>query len=210
MKSSYALFFFLFYCFGVCGERMSCSTALGRLKKGNERYVHDALNDLNQNPAGRESIVSKQSPFAIIVGCSDSRVSPEILFDQGMGDLFVVRVAGNVIGRLELESIDYASLYLESACVLVLGHENCGAVKAVINGTREHIESISKLIAPAVEEAKRSFPQNVLVAAIKENALRMKEYLLTTRVIKKLVQEKKIDVHAAYYDLSTGAVEWLD
>ncbi|MGB7979068.1 MAG: carbonic anhydrase [Chlamydiales bacterium] len=188
---------------------MSPEQALQRLREGNGRYVRDELEHPDRDSERRMAIVANQSPFAIIVGCSDSRVSPEILFDQGIGDLFVVRVAGNVIGPLEIDSVDYAALYLGAACVVVMGHERCGAVQAVVTGQTKDIESIAKLIEPAVGEARQSGPDDLLARAVKNNAVRMREYLLESRVIKKLVQEKKIIVRAAYYNLATGAVEWL-
>lgn len=185
------------------------SEALTRLMKGNDRYVHDALEHPNRTPERREAVVSKQEPFAVIVGCADSRVSPEIIFDQGVGDLFVVRVAGNVIGPLELDSIDYSVLYLHSSIVLVLGHENCGAVQAVINDTTKDIDSVAALIKPAVIEEKAKHPDNLTEASIKANAIHMRDYLLQSPVIKKMIAEKKVEVHAAYYNLQTGAVEIL-
>ncbi len=191
-------------------EPVTPKLALERLMQGNDRYVHDALEHPNRTPERRESIVSKQNPFATIVGCSDSRVSPEILFDQGVGDLFVVRDAGNVIGPLELDSIDYSVLYLGSVFILVMGHENCGAVNAVIQNTTKDIESVATLISPAVQEAKKSAPHNLLESATKINARRMKNYLLNTPVISRLVKEKKIDVQAAYYNLQTGTIELLN
>ncbi len=184
-------------------------SGLERLMQGNQRYVKDDLKYPNRSAERRESLVSKQSPFAIIVGCSDSRVSPEILFDQGIGDLFVVRVAGNVIGSIELDSIDYAALVLKSSTILVLGHENCGAVNAVLEGNTSGMESIARLIYPAIEAEKEQKSQNLLESSIKKNAKNMKEYLLKTSILKKLVNEGKLDIQAAYYDLQTGAVELL-
>ena len=163
----------------------------------------------NRTAESRLAVVSKQEPFAIIVGCADSRVSPEIIFDQGIGDLFVVRVAGNVIGSLELDSIEYAAIYLHSSAILVLGHENCGAVNAVVNGTTKDIESVAELIEPAVREARAKTPDNVLVNSVKANALRMRDFLRNTPTLKKLVEGKKLDVQAGYYHLQTGAVEIL-
>ena len=156
------------------------SPGLKRLMDGNKRYTSDLLEHPNRTPERRESIACKQEPFAIIIGCSDSRVSPEIIFDQGIGDLFVVRVAGNVVGPLELDSIDYAALYLHSSVLLVLGHERCGAVNAVIQGATQDIQAISALIQPAVKEEKKKNPPHLLEACIKTNALNMKNYLLTT------------------------------
>jgi carbonic anhydrase len=177
--------------------------------KGNERYVKDALEHPNRTAERREAVACKQAPFAIIVGCSDSRVSPEILFDQGIGDLFVVRVAGNVIGSIELDSIDYAALVLKASVILVLGHESCGAVNAVLHGETSGMESIARLIHPAIEQEKKVKPHNMLESCIKKNAQNMKSYLLKTSILKKLVKEGKIEVHAAYYDLQTGVVELL-
>jgi carbonic anhydrase len=184
-------------------------SGLNRLIDGNNRYRKDALQHPNRTPERRESVACKQEPFAIIVGCSDSRVSPEIIFDQGVGDLFVIRVAGNVIGPLELDSIDYAALHLHSCIILILGHERCGAVNAVIQGTTQDIQSLSALIQPAVKEERKKKPPHLLEACIKTNALNMKNYLLTTNVVKKLISEKKLEVYAGYYDLDTGSVEIL-
>lgn len=181
--------------------------AVRLLIEGNKRYVSDELLHPNRGQDRRESLHSKQMPFAVIVGCADSRVAPEIIFDQGIGDLFVVRVAGNVIGPLELDSIEYAALYLKSSVVLVMGHENCGAVDAVIKGTTEDIESVAELIEPAVQEAKKKRPKNLLYAATIENAKRMRAYLLSTPVVSRLVREKKLEVYAGYYNLQSGKVE---
>ena len=194
---------------GYHPENITPSEALQRLMEGNQRYVTDALEHPNRTQERREATSATQAPYAVIVGCSDSRVSPEIVFDEGVGDLFVVRVAGNVIGPLELDSIDYAVLYLKSVLVLVLGHENCGAVKAVVDGTTKDIEAVAKLIEPAVKEAKSKDPEHLVMESIKENALNMKRVLLHSPVIRKLVKEKKIRLEAAYYNLKSGAVEIL-
>ena len=178
--------------------------------QGNQRYIQDALQHPNRTPERREAVISKQEPFAVIIGCADSRVAPEILFDQGVGDLFVVRVAGNVVGPLELDSVEYAALYLHSSLILVLGHENCGAVNAVIQGTTQDIESIAVLIDPAVKTERAKQSPNLLEASIKQNALNMKAYLLSTPTIKKLVEAQKLTVHAGYYHLQTGAIQLLN
>lgn len=191
------------------GFSMTPQEALDRLMEGNERYVHDALEHPNRDLVRREAIVSKQTPFAAIVGCSDSRASPEIVFDQGIGDLFVVRVAGNVIGPLELDSIEYSVIYLHSSVILILGHEDCGAVTAVIQNNTKDIEAVAKLIGPAVQEAKKSKANALLERAIKINAMRMKAVVLQSPAIQKYIKDKKVEVHAAYYNLQTGAVELL-
>lgn len=193
----------------ACTLPLWAESGLDRLMQGNQRYVKDTLKHPNRTPERREAVSCKQSPFAIIVGCSDSRVAPEILFDQGIGDLFVVRVAGNVIGSIELDSIDYAALVLQSSVILVLGHESCGAVDAVLQGKTSGMESIARLIYPAIEVEKNTHPHNLLEGCIKKNAQNMKEYLMKTSILKKLVKEGKLEIHAGYYDLQTGVVELL-
>lgn len=184
-------------------------TSLDRLIEGNKRFVQDKLLHPDRTSERREAVVASQEPFAVVVACSDSRVPPEILFDQGVGDLFVVRLAGNVIGPLALDSIEYSTIYLHSSVILVLGHENCGAVNAVIQGTTKDIEAVAELIEPAVATTRKKKPANLLEASIKANAIRMRDYLLTTPVIKKYVADKKVSVYAGYYNLQTGAVELL-
>jgi carbonic anhydrase len=190
-------------------EKVSMGAGLCRLMEGNQRYVRDALIHPNRTPERREAVVCSQEPFAIIVGCSDSRVSPEILFDQGVGDLFVVRVAGNVVGPVELASIEYAATYLHCKVILVLGHENCGAVKAVLDGQSHAIQPVAHFIEPSVEEAQRIAPENLWECSVKTNALRMKNLLLQSSIVQALLEQDKIEVHAAYYNLQTGAVELL-
>ncbi len=195
-----------------CASLISPLAAGENLKKlmdGNARYVQDKLEHPNRTSERRDAVISKQEPFAVIVGCADSRVAPEILFDQGVGDLFVVRVAGNVIGPLELESVEYAAVYLHSSIILVMGHENCGAVGAVVQGTTKDIEAVAKLIQPSVDEAKKENSKDILSASIKKNAIHMKEELVKNPVLQKLMKEGKIEIQAAYYNLQTGAVEIL-
>ncbi|NGX63291.1 MAG: Carbonic anhydrase 2 [Candidatus Anoxychlamydiales bacterium] len=185
------------------------SKVLDLLIEGNKRFVNNKSENPNRNEERRKAISSKQSPFAIIVGCSDSRVSPEIIFDVGLGDLFVVRVAGNVIGSIELESIEYSALNLNSSIILVLGHENCRAVNAVVQNKTANLEKIAELIEPSVKKEQESETNNILEQAIKTNALNMKDLLEKSPNIEKLIQDKKIEVHAAYYNLKTGLVELL-
>jgi len=182
---------------------MSPEAALERLLAGNKRYVGDQLAHPDRSPLRREEVKRGQNPFAIIVGCSDSRVSPEIIFDQGLGDLFIVRVAGNVIGPIERDSIDYSAQYLGSSLVLVMGHESCGAVTAVFQGNTADIEDVAALIKPAIKNSRD------LDAAIRANIRWMANYLKQTPCIKRLISEKKIDVIGAYYHLGSGNVEIL-
>lgn len=203
------MFFWIFTFICTCSLSLFAGAGLDRLLQGNQRYVKDALEHPNRTSERREAVASKQFPFAVIVGCSDSRVAPEVLFDQGIGDLFVVRVAGNVVGPIELNSIDYAALVLKSSEILVLGHESCGAVDAVLQGKTEGIESVAQLIHPSIVKEEKAKSKNLLEDSIKQNAINMKEYLLKTSILKRLVQEGKVEIHAAYYNLQTGLVEVL-
>jgi carbonic anhydrase len=187
---------------------MTPDQALQTLIEGNQRFSKDKSLHLDRTTERRQELISKQNPYAIILGCSDSRVAPEIVFDQGIGDLFIVRVAGNVVGPLELDSIDYSALYLHSSIIMVLGHENCGAVNAVIAGTTKDIESVAQLIQPAAD-ATEDQKTNRLENTIKKNAKMMAEQLRNSPVISGLIAQKKINVVAAYYNFHTGKVELL-
>ncbi len=189
----------------VCSSVCFAEEPLQKLIDGNKRYVKDETTHPNRGQERRTALKSGQAPFAVIVSCADSRVAPEILFDQGVGDLFVVRVAGNVIGPIELDSIEYAVLYLGSPLVVVMGHKNCGAVDAVIEGETSDIESIAQLINPAVQRAKAGGDRDLLERATKLNAKDMVEFLRNSAAIKK----KNPTIVPAYYNIQTGEVEWL-
>jgi carbonic anhydrase len=182
--------------------------ALQKLVEGNARSASDQLLHPNRTIERREAVVAQQNPFAIIVGCSDSRVPPEIIFDQGLGDLFIVRVAGNVVGPVELDSIEYAAKYLGSSLILVLGHQNCGAVTAVVKGQTAEIEDVAKLIEPALE-GKKDMP---IDAAVKANVLHVVNYLKTldsSSCVSYLAKEGKLKVVGGYYDLNSGKITLL-
>lgn len=181
--------------------------ALRELIAGNKRYVTDTSSHPKRGKEQRESVYLKQQPFAVIIGCSDSRAAPELIFDQGVGDLFVIRVAGNVIGPLELDSIDYAVRYLNSSLILVMGHENCGAVDATLKGNTQDIEAVAALIEPAAVEARAKSEHDLLYRTTIDNAERMKNYLLTTPLIQKLAKEGKVQVHSGYYNFLSGKVD---
>ncbi len=183
--------------------------ALERLLTGNQRYVENHLTTADLSAERRTTLTDIQEPFAVILGCSDSRVAPEILFDQGIGDLFVVRVAGNVVGPVVLDSIEYSALYLHSSLILVMGHQNCGAVAAVLKGTTKDIESVAALIKPAIDEAKTQ-PGDQLENAIKDNVHHMVQQLRASPSLAKLVAEKKLGIVGGYYDFRSGRVKIID
>lgn len=189
--------------FGMTPEK-----ALQNLMEGNQRFSKDQSLHLDRTSERRQELLSKQTPFAVIVGCSDSRVAPEIIFDQGIGDLFIVRVAGNVVGPLEQDSIDYSVIYLKSSIIMVLGHENC-AIDAVIGGNTKDIEAVAQLIQPAVDATKMQ-KDNRLQNTIKTNAKMMADQLRNNPVLSDFIAKKKLSVVAAYYNFHTGKVELLE
>jgi carbonic anhydrase len=179
------------------------SEALQRLIDGNQRYTQDELLHADHSADRRSALLEGQAPFATIVSCSDSRVIPEILFDQGVGDLFVVRVAGNVVGPIELDSIDYSVRVLGASLILIVGHEMCGAVNAVMEKNTADIEQIAALIQPAVKKAQD------LESAIKANVRYSVANLKKSPLLKRLVAEKKLECVGAYYKISEGTIEIL-
>ena len=185
--------------------------ALARLIAGNKRYVVAQQMHPNQTPAHRAELSSGQYPFAIILGCADSRVPPEVIFDQGLGDLFVVRVAGNVVDEIVLGSIEYAAAHLHTPLIVVLGHSRCGAVGATVAGGKleGHLPSLAAAIQPAVDEAK-DLPGDLIDHAVRANARMMAGQLASSApVLAELVEAGKLRVIAAYYDLDSGVVELL-
>lgn len=180
--------------------------SLKRLIEGNARYASDSLERPNHDSDRREAIVSKQKPFAVIVGCSDSRVPPEIIFDQGLGDLFVVRVAGNVVSPVELDSIEYATLYLCASTVMVLGHEGCGAVKAVLADQTKDIEAVANLIRPAIQKSKDQ-PGDPLENAVKENVRLVVQQIRNSPTLRGCEENKTLNIVGGYYNLKSGKVE---
>lgn len=195
------LFFFVpFYLFSIDPEE-----ALKFLKEGNARFAQDELTHPNRTSVRREKVVKGQNPFAVVLGCSDSRVPTEVLFDQGIGDLFIVRVAGNVVGPIELDSIEYGVKYLGASLVVVLGHESCGAVKAVLQGETQDIKAVARLLEAVFD---KEHPKD-LQAAVKENVIATVAYLKKVPLLKKAIEKGTIQIVGGYYHLSSGKVEWL-
>lgn len=184
--------------------------ALRRLKAGNQRYIADKSKYPNRGQERREMVYSTQKPYAIIISCSDSRVPPEIVFDQGIGDLFVIRNAGNVVDPVVLDSIEYAALYLGPSIIVVMGHENCGAVSAVVEGNTQDIKAVATIIQPAVDEARKQDTKNLVYTSVIDNAKRMREKILGTPKLQSFIKNDHMRVIAAYYSLETGKVYFLE
>ena len=185
--------------------------AILKLTSGNNRMVSGKLSHPHENAAWRTEVAKGQHPFAIVVSCSDSRVPPELVFDQGLGDLFVIRVAGNVVDDPGLGSIEYAVEHLGSQLIVVLGHERCGAVKAAVDGGEApaHIGSLVHAIQPAVEKTADAKGDR-LDAAVRANIHRVVEQLRSSApILSEAVEKRHIKVVGMYYDLDTGKVETL-
>lgn len=193
-------------------ENFTGKEALQRLLDGNRRYVDARQMHPDQEPERRLALKAGQHPFAVILGCADSRVPPEVIFDQGLGDLFVIRVAGNVLDDMILGSMEYAEIHLNTPLIMVLGHSQCGAVEATVGGgpMEGHISSLTSVIQPAVDLAKDQ-TGDLVENAVKANARMVSEDLKTAGAhFTELVDVGKLLIVAAYYDLETGVVEVLE
>lgn len=214
MKKSYtyiAVILVLLYgtIFAQTHTGTDAKTALQNLVDGNKRYAELKAAHPNQDGERRAEVAKGQHPFAVIITCSDSRVPPEVLFDRGLGDLFVIRTAGNIVDDIGLGSIEYAVEHLGVKLVVVLGHERCGAVDAAVKGgeAEGHIDDLIKALHTAVEEAK-NLAGDLLDNAVNTNVRNTVKMLKANEpVLKKLVKEQKVEIVAARYDLDDGTVK---
>jgi carbonic anhydrase len=192
-------------------EAMTPDQALQRLIEGNARYTSQQLTHPRQTMERISEVAKGQKPFAVILGCSDSRVAPEILFDEGLGDLFVVRVAGNIATSDVIGSIEFAVAEFGSPLVMVLGHERCGAVKATVEALEKkiavtgYIGTLARAIAPVVETVKDQ-TGDLIDNVVKANANYSAKRLKQSPILTKAVKDGKLKIVAARYDLETGAV----
>lgn len=209
-------------CQGFCwaagdAPAMSADDALRLLKEGNSRFIATSVQHPNQDVARRNSTAAKgQQPFATILSCSDSRVPVEVLFDRGVGDIFVIRVAGNVANADETGSMEYAVDHLGTPLLVVLGHTKCGAVTAVVKSEDLHgnIIPIGKAIFPAVAAARAGNPNSpaeaLLNEAIKANVWQaIEDVFRTSPAIVGKVKAGKLKVEGAVYDIESGNVTWM-
>jgi carbonic anhydrase len=197
---------------GALAAEVPADQALVRLMNGNKRYAVHKEKHPDVSLARRKELVAGQHPFAIILGCADSRVSPELLFDQGLGDLFVIRDAGNVVDDEVLASIEYAVEHLDAKLVMVLGHEKCGAVTAAIEGGEApgHLKVLMDAIHPSVEASKNE-PGDKVHNCVLANARRVARSIRESEpILKEFVEKKGVKVVAADYDLASGKVTLLE
>ncbi|MEI6712883.1 MAG: methyl-accepting chemotaxis protein [Verrucomicrobiota bacterium] len=192
----------------------SASDVLAALKEGNARFTEGTSTHPNQDAARRTTVAGGQTPMASILSCSDSRVPVEVLFDQGLGDLFVVRVAGNVAATDEIGSIEYGVGHLNTPLLIVMGHTSCGAVKAVLEGADVH-GSIPKLVEPIIPAATKAKASKLSGAALVSTAVKFNvltsidDIFKNSEEVRHLVKAGKLSVVGAVYDLESGKVNWL-
>jgi len=196
--------------------------ALERLREGNRRFVAGTRDEGDNGHSRRRKLVSRQAPFAIILGCSDSRVPAEIVFDQGLGDLFVIRVAGNIVAPSQIGSVEFAAERYGTRLVVVLGHSSCGAVLATIEELQRpsedqsrNLRSIVDRIRPAVEGLLATElshdPKSLIPKAVRSN-IRMSANQLRhgSEVLEQLILRQGLLVVGAEYSLDTGIVDFFD
>lgn len=185
--------------------------ALELLLEGNNHFVKNEIVHLSYLAEAKDKMLEEQKPFAAILGCSDSRVPPELIFDRGLGELFVVRDAGNVVGPIEMDSVEFAVASLKVPLVIVMGHQNCGAVRATLEG-QQNVPELDNIF-PIIESALKNcdaIGENRLVNAIKCNVKKSVETLKNSPTIAPLLKQKKVRIIGAYYEISSGKVTLID
>lgn len=196
------------------GTGPSAAESLSRLREGNERFASDPTTPLPVDEARRTALVSGQAPFAAILSCADSRVPPEIVFNTGIGDLFVVRAAGEVVDKSVLASIEYGAEHLHVPLIVVMGHESCGAVKTATDvgpaskkSLGPNLDYLVKAIQPAVARSSRSLFEEPLKAAILANVEQsIADMQAQSAILRHLVETGKVQMIGAYYHLGSGHV----
>jgi len=195
----------------------SGDAALGRLLAGNQRFVKNKLSHPRRDTVRLAKVADKQKPFAMILGCADSRVPPEIVFDEGIGDLFPVRVAGNTAAApVVVGSLEYGAAELGSIVLVVLGHSGCGAVKAAIDVVTKgttlpgEIGDVVAPILPAVRNVQSRPPDQLLEAAIQENVRLQKQTLSQNAILSQAVSAGTLKIVGAEFDLGSGKVTLID
>lgn len=188
---------------------MTQKKVLSRLVEGNERFVAD-MRDGKLSDANRRKVLTKgQNPWAIVLSCADSRVVPEMAFDTGLGELFTVRVAGNVANASSVASIEYAVAHCGSKVIVVMGHQSCGAVTAAMAGGDNgyNINHLLAHISPAIGASRAKATVN---SVVKKNAMMVAEELINrSTIIREAVMKSKVLIVPAYYNLDSGKVDFL-
>ena len=206
---------------------VSAIEALDRLRQGNQRFVTgEGVRDIGFTHSRGKALVDNQDPFAIILGCSDSRVPAELVFDQGLGDLFVIRVAGNIVMPSQIGSVEFAAEQFGTKLVVVLGHSQCGAVLATLDELKQHSEArspnlrhIVDAIRPSVEDLFEQVPcgqdgthsEQLVQASVRANIRASVDRLRHgSEILETLIRDERLKVVGAEYSLETGVVHFLD
>lgn len=194
---------------------ISPDEALSRLMSGNARYVSNKPSPTDF-ASTRAALALGQNPYASILSCADSRISPELCFDAERGDLFVTRVAGNYVTPAILASLEYGAAVLQSPLIVVLGHTSCGAINAAIKAVKKdedfpgHIQQLTTDLSPAVTAAMKTKPANLELAAVRENVLiNVNKLRNATPILRRRVQNGQLKVVGGVYDLDTGRVDLI-
>jgi carbonic anhydrase len=179
------------------------------LKTGNNNFVNDSLNNDFQDSSRRKAVVDGQNPFAVILTCSDSRIVPELIFDTGIGELFVIRVAGNIANPSSIASIEYAVAHLEVKLIVVLGHQNCGAVTAALAGgdNGKNIDRLLNFIHPAITTSDSKKVDDVSHIHSKLTAEKL---IADSKIISGAINNDTLKIIPAYYSLETGKVDFFE
>ena len=193
-------------------ESEEAEQSLEKLLSGNENYLSGNITPNIDASLRTDLATNGQHPYAIVITCSDSRVPAELIFDSSLGDIFVIRTAGNVVSDFEIGSVEYGAEHLESPLVLVLGHTKCGAVTAATEGGEAggKIQSIVDEITPSVQKAKDEGAEDVLSTAIEFNVMNSVSKILSSDIIKELVEEGKVEVVGGVYDINTGTITIIE
>ncbi|HZL86196.1 MAG TPA: carbonic anhydrase [Candidatus Krumholzibacteria bacterium] len=202
---------------------VSAREALERLREGNHRFVSDVRShDTLTSRLHRSELAAGQEPFAIILGCSDSRVPAEIVFDQGLGDLFVIRVAGNIVAASQVGSVEFAAARFSTRLVVVLGHSQCGAILATLEELQQRSEKQSRNLRSIVDRVRPSVeallatelrhdPEALVRLAVRANIRASADHLRHgSEVLEQLIDDEGLLVVGAEYSLETGVVEFFD
>lgn len=190
---------------------LSSEEALKKLIDGNTRFVELEMQHPDETKNRRSEMMKGQHPFVVILSCSDSRVPPEIIFDQGLGDIFEIRNAGNVLDKHTIGSIEYAVMHLGVKLIVIMGHQDCGAVAATLSGTHEtkYIESLKRSIEPAVKKCEKEGNVSSDAVVKAHVILDIQELLSQDTELNKYMKENNVKIVPAYYHLDSGKVEFF-
>lgn len=193
-------------------ENISADEALKKLKQGNERFVQLHQKHPDENKKRRQEMLKGQHPFAIILSCSDSRVPLELIFDQGLGDLFEIKNAGNVLDDHVIGSIEYAVMHCGVKLIVIMGHQDCGAINATLSGVSEtqYIKSLEDSIQPAIDKCKQKGLEVTSDNVVKMHVMQdIEELMQKDHYLVDYMKKHKVKIIPAYYHLDTGKVEFL-